>query len=582
LKKAFKSSLCILLSLLLIIPVTLSVTAKEQAPLSVWVASDIHFEPLSDLGPIGEQNTLPGDPLYHHVNSKGMLLYEDEAIVNEFLSRFEKSPVKYLLIPGDLTEDGYWSEHLAIAKILRDFQSRTGKQIFLIPGNHDIRTSDSNNRLNLSDFLKIYADIGYNKALARHAGSASYTADLDNGYRLIAIDACIYREDGSYISPDLHAWIEAQVKQAKIDGKKLIGMVHHSLLEHFGIESIAGNLLCLDNYRGNATQFADWGIKYFFTGHEHANDISSAVSANGNRIYDIETDSLITYPNAYREVTFTDNAVNVETKYIDNIDLSYLPAGFNQAQLNLIQNDFHAYSLGYFKASIESVAYDMPNSTKRIAGSLKINEGTAAYEALSNVMNIMGEALKLPLYDKTGTPAINSVEEIAAKAGIKIDKSDYTNVLDIAGDIYAQHYAGDEKLTYGSPEVTLFRQSFNAVLVYALTNIPVSMANTLFESMGLPDTGLNIKDNIYTQTAKLIYMKTAAKLVFIEFVKPLMESIITDSYAPGDLNETLEPYGVTNFIEGRTSFISDPVYVLNIIARVIGIVLNSVKAIAIN
>jgi len=106
------------------------------------------------------------------------------------------------------------------------------------------------------------------------------------------------------------------------------------------------------------------------------------------------------------------------------------------------------------------------------------------------------------------------------------------------------------------------------------------MANTLFESIGLPDTGLNIKDNIYSQTAKLIYMKTAAKLVFIEFVKPLMESIITDSYAPGDLNETLEPYGVTNFIEGRTSIISDPVYVLNIIARVIGIVLNSVKALA--
>jgi len=581
LKKAFKSSFCILLSLLLIIPVTLSATAKEQPPLSVWVASDIHYKPQSDLGPIGEQNALPGDPLYYHVNGKGMLLYEDEAIINEFLSRFEKSPVKYLLIPGDLSENGQWTEHLAIAKILRDFQSRTGKQIFLIPGNHDIRTSDSGNRLNLPDFLKIYADIGYDKALARHAGSASYTADLDNGYRLIAIDACIYREDGSYISPDLHAWIEAQVKQAKLDGKKLIGMVHHNLLEHFGIESVAGNLLCLDNYRGNATQFADWGIKYFFTGHEHANDISSAVSANGNRIYDIETDSLITYPNAYREVTFADNAVNVKTNYIDKIDTSYLPAGFNQAQLALIQSDFPAYSLGYFKASIVSVAYDMPYNTGRIAGSLKIKEGTAAYEALGKVMVIVGDALKLPLYDTAGTPAVDSVEEIAAKVGLKINKSEYTNALDIAGAIYARHYAGDENLTYDSPEVTLFRQSFNAALVYALTNIPVSVANTLFESMGLPDTGLNIKDNIYTQTAKLIYMKTAAKLVFIEFVKPLLNSVITDSYAPGDLNETLEPYGVNKFMFGRTSIISDPVYVLNIIARVIGIVLNSVKALAV-
>ncbi|MEI6580337.1 MAG: metallophosphoesterase, partial [Eubacteriales bacterium] len=415
-KKAFKSSLSIVLSLLLLLPLTIGASAKTaEVPLSFWVASDIHYNPQSALGPIEEQNNFPGDPLYAHVNTKGMLTYEADAIIYEFLSRFEKSSAKYLLIAGDLSEEGHWDQHLGIAKILREFKKRTGKKIFLIPGNHDIRTSDSGNRLNLSDFLNVYADIGYDETLARHKGSASYTAELDGGYRLIAIDACIYREDGSNISPDLLAWIEAQVKQAKIDGKKLLGMVHHSLLDHFGIQSISGNLLNISDARNNATKFADWGIKYVLTGHVHANDISMAVSEKGNRIFDIETDSLITYPNGYRTITFSDSAVKVETDYIKAIDTKYLMKGYNKAQLDLIRADFPAYSLGCFKAGLNSVIVTMPDLTKKIANSLKIEAGTKGYEALNMAMNTLADGLNLPLYDKKGTPAIDSVEELAAK-----------------------------------------------------------------------------------------------------------------------------------------------------------------------
>ncbi|MEI6580331.1 MAG: metallophosphoesterase, partial [Eubacteriales bacterium] len=402
-KKATKYFFCVLFSLLLLVPITISVNAKEQTPLSVWVASDIHYKPQSALNPIEQQNPLPGDPLFHHVNGKGMLLYEADAIMNEILTRFKKSSAKYLLLTGDLSENGSLDQHLGIAKILKEFKEKTGKKIFVIPGNHDISKSNLDNHIDLTDFLSIYADFGYNEALVKHKGSASYTAELDSGYRLIAIDACIYDEDGSVMSPNLLAWIETQVLQAKQDGKKLVGMIHHSVLEHFGIQSVAGSLLCLENYRGNATKFADWGIKYFFTGHEHANDITMAVSQKGNRIYDMETGGLTTYPNAYRVVDFAADAVKVQTGYIDSIDTSFLPAGFNKAQLDLIKDDFPAYSLGYFKASLRSVAYDMAYSTRSIAGSLKIKEGTKGYETLSAIMGIVGDALKLPLYDKKGT-----------------------------------------------------------------------------------------------------------------------------------------------------------------------------------
>ena len=578
-KKTLNSLLCLILCIALLLPF-IGAVAKSEPPLSVWVAADLHYRPHASIGPIEEQSFLPGDPLYAHVNDKGMLIYESDAILHEFLSRFEKSSAKYLLIPGDISLDGHWDEHLGIAAILNEFRQRTDKKIFVIPGNHDIRTSASAGRLDLADFISMYWDLGYSDALVAHDTSASYTAELDDDYRLLALDACIYRKDGSQVTPELFAWIEEQVHQAEQDNKKLIGMVHHSVLEHFGIQGVAGNMLCLENYRENATKFADWGIKVFFTGHGHSNDIAMAVSAKGNRIYDIETGCLITYPNAYREVTFSDSAVEVKTDYIDKIDLSYLPPGYNQAQLDLIESDFPAYSQGYFNASLMRVAYDFPDNTRKIAQDLKIEEGTPAYEALAAAINTFADALKLPLYDKAGTLKVDSVEEIAAKAGITLPKSDYKNMLELVGAIYSHYCAGDETMPYDSPEVTLFRHSFNATIVYALTNIPVETANALFVSLGLPAAGLHLADRFYTPFAKRIYMETAAKIVFVEMIKPLLNSFITDSFAPGDLNETLEPYGENWDLPGKMVMITDTGYAFEIIFKLFGIVLNAVKALS--
>ncbi len=577
-KKAIKTLLCIILALSLFLHSTAFAAIRtEERALSFFVASDIHYRPQSALVPINEQNTLPGDPLYSHTNTKSMLTYEADAIIDEFLKRFEASDSKYLLIPGDISEDGFWEEHLAIAQKLRDFQSRTGKKIYLIPGNHDIRTSASRNRLNLSDFLDVYADIGFDETLARHEGTASYTVDLDGSYRLIAIDACIYREDGSRVSDDLLSWIEAQVLQARQDNKKLIGMVHHNVLEHFGIESIGGNMLCLDGYRDMASMLADWGIKYVFTGHEHANDISTAVSKKGNRIFDVETGCLIAYPNAFRVVSFSDEAVDIKTEYVDKVDISLLPEGCNQAQLALIQSDFPAYSLGYFKAGIKSYAYELPKATGKLAEKLKIEEGTKEYEALIETIETLSEALRLPLYDENETPETDSVAEIAAKAGITLDLSNYSSVLDVAAGIYAGHYAGDENLSFSSPEVRLLGQGLNAVLYYALTNIPVRTANILLSELGLPENGFSLNDSFLNLTAKTIYMKTAAKVIFNAMIKPLADGIINDWSAPADLNVTLEPYGASQPLTGQTVAVTDIAYILRIILRVLGAMFSAFK-----
>ena len=574
-----KSLFTLCLAFLLLFTGLYPVSAKgAEDKLSVCVASDIHYRPSCALNPINEENTVPGDALYHHANNKSMLTYEADGILDEFFARVEKSDAEFLLIPGDLSEDGFPEEHLAIAEKLRDFQERTGKTVFLIPGNHDIRTSASRNRLDLSDFLEIYADLGFDKALVRHEGSASYTAELNAGYRLLAIDACVYRQDTSKISDELYSWIEAQLRQAKTDGRKVIAMVHHNVLKHFELESVGGTQLCLDRNRDVACLLADNGVKYVFTGHEHANDISTAVSSKHNRIYDIETCSLITYPNAYRMISFSDEAVDIKTDFIDKIDTSLLPDGFSEEQIKLLNEDFTAYSHEYFRAGLKSFTYYIPNYTSKVAKTLKVESGTKAYEAIDCVMQVLAEALRMPIYDKAGTPETDSVSELAAAARVSLPESGYTDVIDVAAVLYANHLHGDESFGFDSDETELLIAGLEAVIVYALVNAPAEAANALLADI-LPAGSIKESPECFTTAAaRLIYIKTASKIILHEILRPLAAGITEDYSAPADLNVTLEPYVAESAVEGDTDAITPLAIMIKLKKIMIDFFLNTIKS----
>lgn len=578
-KRKLKSLLTLCLAFLLLFPGVYPVDAKgAEGELSVCVASDIHYRPASALNPINEENTVPGDALYHHANNKSMLTYEADGILDEFFARVEASDAEFLLIPGDLSEDGFPEEHLAIAEKLRDFQTRTGKTVFLIPGNHDIRTAASRNRLDLSDFLEIYADLGFDKTLVRHEGSASYTAELNAGYRLLAIDACVYRQDTSKISDELYAWIEAQLLQAEADGRKVIAMVHHNVLKHFELESVGGTQLCLDRNKDVACLLADHGVKYVLTGHEHANDISTALSAKHNRIYDIETCSLITYPNAYRTIRFSDEAVDIKTDFIDEIDTSLLPDGFSPEQLRLLQEDFTTYSHEYFRAGLKSFTYYIPNYTSKVAKTLKVESDTKAYEAIDCVMEVLAEALRMPIYDTAGTPEIDSVGELAAEARVSLPESEYTDVIDVAAILYAAHLHGDESFGFDSAETALLIAGLEAVIVYALVNAPAEAANALLADILPAGSIAHDPGCLMTATARLVYIKTASKLILHEILRPLAAGITEDYSAPADLNVTLEPYGAESSVEGKTDAVTMLATLKKLRKIIVDVFLNTLKS----
>jgi len=547
-KKACKLVLAAALAAALLMSAAVFASAAEK-PLKIAVAADLHYRPYSELTPLAQVD-FSKEPIFGHANDKSMLTYEADAILAAFFKQVEASGARYLLVPGDLTEEGHWAEHRGIAKQLKDFQRRSGIKVFVVPGNHDIRTSASRGRLDLSDFLELYADLGYNRALARREGDASYTAELDDTYRLLAIDAVIYRDDASLITPELFAWIREQLSQAKADGKKVIAMTHYNTLDHFFIEGFVAGLLTIDQYRDLSATLADAGVKYAFTGHLHANDIAWTETRKGNRHFDVTTGSLLTYPNAWRQVTFSDGAVKIETKHVDKIDTSLLPKGFSKAQLDQMKKDFPAYSLGYHRAAFRSYADMIPDLTGTLADALNVSEGSNAWRVIDAVVMSLKSAVDQPLYGETG-----SVEALAKQAGVTLAPSDYVNLLDIAGGLYGGFYAGNENSPMGSTQMKLLGQAVNATLVNAF----------------VPDLG-----PMRRLAARRIYARTPGKAFTNEFVRTLAQGILTNWSAQEDLNATLEPYGAKWDMKGNAVKNTDFAFVMNVIWQLGMIPVNAI------
>jgi len=538
-KKTCRLILAAALAAALLVSTFIFADAADR-PLKVAVASDLHYRPYSELTPLAQVD-FSKEPLFGHANDKSMLTYEADAVLAAFLKNVEASGAKFLLVPGDLSEEGHWAEHRGVAKILKDFQARSGVKVFVLPGNHDIRTSASQGRLDLSDFLELYADLGYNRALVRREGDASYTAELDDTYRLLAIDGCVYREDESLITPELFDWIETQLAQAKRDGKTVIAMTHYNVLDHFFVEGFLPGLLTINQNRKLATMLADAGVKYVFTGHMHCNDIAWAETKKGNRIFDVTTSALLVYPNAYRVVAFSNEGVEIKTNYVDKIDTSLLPQGFSRAQLDLMKKDFPTYSLGYHRAAFRSYAEMIPDLTGTLADALKIDEGSDGWRVIDAIVMSLKNAVDQPIYGEAG-----SVEAIAKKAGVTLAPSDFVSLLDIAGTLYGGFYAGNEASPMDSTEMKLLGQAINATLVSAF--VP---------KLGrLPDLA-----------ARRIYGRTPGKRVTNELVRTIAQGIINNWSLTEDLNVTLEPYGAKWDIQGNAAKLTTFGFVMDVLLR---------------
>lgn len=483
-----KKIISVLLSVLLAFSVlSVCAFAADETPLKVTVTSDVHVN-FSD-------STTPNDVLYTDYTDLGVLSDAAPAIFDAFLKEAAANDSQFLLISGDLVNDQTTASAQQMAALLSAFEQSSGKKVFVINGNHDVTSSGDASKCSVAQFKDIYKDFGYSEALAVDTDTCSYTADLSDGYRLIAIDSCERPGDGGgVISAALLTWIESQVKQAKDDGVKLVGMMHHGLMEHFTLQSKLFSRYVISNSSDVCADFASWGIKYVFTGHFHANDIALYEGDSAN-VYDCETTSLSSYPCAYRTASFSASGVSIKTSYLSSIDTSLLPASFGEANKAAIGADLQGFAYDSFKNAVAkfTAAYATPAKLESLMG---VTADSQEGKALEKIVPLMAADLNIPLY-KADAGDGDSIESKADTLDIKLEASEFKTVNDLVAFFIAAHMKGDENYPASAPQTKLMIEC--VVVMFGADSSMITdsekdiITGKFFDSMGLSSVSSALK-----------------------------------------------------------------------------------------
>ncbi len=316
-----------------------------QASVRFAVFSDPHlFDPA-----LGTE----GEAFEAYLAQDRKLIRESEAItqsvVASLIKAHQSEPLDFVLVSGDLTKDGERASHEKFAAYLAQLEA-AGIAVYVIPGNHDINnphamafsgaTATPVATVSPAEFTNVYSQFGYGEAKANDANSISYMVEPVPGLVLLGLDSCKYTNNASLgypvtsgaYSTATQTWIIEQIEAARASGKQVIAMQHHGILEHYTGQSQAFAEYVIDGWQDVSKSFAQAGLGLMFTGHYHANDITEKTWADtGDKLFDVETGSLVTAPCPYRIVTLHgNNAAQIETRQVQEIDYDTNGTTFTQ------------------------------------------------------------------------------------------------------------------------------------------------------------------------------------------------------------------------------------------------------------
>lgn len=443
-----KKSLSIILSLTLVLCSCLVLTASaknDSDEFGFAVASDTHYvHPVKQAG-----TTLADEGWVTTFNSESESLTNQSGfIIDEFLKECAENPkCQFVLITGDLATHGrdYVSEHEAVAAKFRKFEKETGKQVYVINGNHD---NAKDMPVDHKKFTEIYHEFGYDEALSTDEGTCSYSANLNDEYTLVALDTC---DERYRVVPNNDItrmdWAVKQIKTAKKQGKKVIMIMHHNLLEHNPFQKLNEKNYVVNTPYSFAGLLADLDVKLVFSGHTHCNNVKSYTSFLGNTIYDFSMSSLGNFPAEYKYFNVTDSKISYETKKINHIDadkLAEVCKGFSNEALEMMKNNLQAYtwSMSYREYS-EDLRENISPET------LGVEESSALYAKLKPVTDTIKEMSDTPIYGKGG------IQEQAAAYGLEIPDSEYKTLNDAMTLAILRCKIGDKRYNLNSNDFTV-------------------------------------------------------------------------------------------------------------------------------
>ena len=153
---------------------------ENNKKISLSILSDIHILARSLMANNKEFNMA--------IKYDRKFLVEGEGLLKKALELASLNDSKYIIIPGDLTKDGEKKSHLEVMEILKSWiYENPQRNIFLIPGNHDINNKQAFDYKNLKktdyieprEFFEIYDFLYKDKVLEFYKNSNIFKSHLD-------------------------------------------------------------------------------------------------------------------------------------------------------------------------------------------------------------------------------------------------------------------------------------------------------------------------------------------------------------------------------------------------------------------
>ena len=246
------------------------------------------------------------------------------------LEHIKNSDAKFLLIAGDLSNDGERVSHEEMREILYEFKKIM--PVYVITATHDW-CCDGNPRryegdkilhdvetVAVHELYDFYKDFGPDEAISEfhtHQDKVSYVVRPCEGVTVFCLDD---DQDGigrgSGYSPEHFKWIEEQTKEAKKRGDVVFGMQHHHLfLTEF--DHVINGKGSVDYKMEQVTKFADFGFPIMFTGHSHMHHIRRVETEKGNHFYEINVGSISGYPAPICYCDIFEDGIDIKTEHLE-------------------------------------------------------------------------------------------------------------------------------------------------------------------------------------------------------------------------------------------------------------------------
>ena len=335
----------------------------SKAPLDLTVITDTHYYS-KKLG--------VDTPSYNAFNGRSQKMIKDsEEIIAAAFAQIAKSDCENVVFCGDATCDGEYDSHLEFIQMLYALK-KCGKRVFAITSTHDYRdngitykyTGDVREEIpsaKREELAAMYREFGPSEAISVFTGGMSYVVDLDENYRLFALNSDKDGTGRSGFSAEMREWIKQNAEDAKRDGKEIIAFTHHPLVSPSPFYSLIGKNDMMGGHAEIREMLADLGIELVFTGHSHIHDISYIFSEQGNILYDVSTTTLAGYPAYMRRVKITEDSYEITSENITEP----VPVEFNGDNL---QEHLADQFFGMIRRTLNAAAGDIPEMAECFAG----------------------------------------------------------------------------------------------------------------------------------------------------------------------------------------------------------------------